>query len=125
MSSWHIGVIGGSGLAEGIGLEQAQDIAVASPFGEPSGPVTLGQLGGVRFSFLARHGAGHRLPPNDVNYRANIDVLRRCTSDEIGMQPFDLFGGTLAAECTPQLLALAGGPLFEDASARMGPTPFR
>ena len=78
MSSWHIGVIGGSGLAEGIGLEQAQEIAVASPFGEPSGPVTLGQLGSVRFSFLARHGAGHRLPPSDVNYRANIDVLRRC-----------------------------------------------
>jgi 5'-methylthioadenosine phosphorylase len=76
--SWHIGIIGGSGLASGIGLEDAQEIAVQSPFGEPSGPVTVGTLGGVRFTFLARHGAGHRLPPSHVNYRANIDVLRRC-----------------------------------------------
>lgn len=75
---WHIGVIGGSGLAEGIGLDEAQEIAVASPFGEPSGPVTTGRLGAVRFTFLARHGAGHRLPPSAVNYRANIDVLKRC-----------------------------------------------
>lgn len=78
MSSWHIGVIGGSGLAAGIGLDDAQEIVVQSPFGEPSGPVTVGTLNGVRFSFLARHGAGHRLPPSHVNYRANIDVLRRC-----------------------------------------------
>ena len=78
MSAWHIGVIGGSGLSEGVGLEDAQDIAVRSPFGEPSGPVTQGTLAGVRFSFLARHGAGHALPPGDINYRANIDVLKRC-----------------------------------------------
>ncbi|MEJ2408635.1 MAG: S-methyl-5'-thioadenosine phosphorylase [Novosphingobium sp.] len=77
-SFWHIGVIGGSGLAAGIDLEDAQEIAVSSPFGEPSGPVTTGRLGGVRFTFLARHGAGHRIPPAQVNYRANIDVLKRC-----------------------------------------------
>lgn len=76
--SWHIGVIGGSGLAGGIALEDAQEIAVSSPFGAPSGPVTIGRLGGVKFSFLARHGAGHQLPPAEVNYRANIDVLKRC-----------------------------------------------
>ena len=75
---WHIGVIGGSGLADGIGLEDAQDITVRSPFGEPSGPVTTGRIGAVRFSFVARHGAGHRIPPSAVNYRANIDVLKRC-----------------------------------------------
>ncbi len=78
MGGWHIGVIGGSGLAEGIELEDAQDIAVSSPFGEPSGPVTTGRIGAVRFTFLARHGAGHRLAPGAVNYRANIDVLKRC-----------------------------------------------
>ncbi len=78
MRDWHVGIIGGSGLAEGIGLEDAQEIPVASPFGEPSGPVTMGTMGGVRFTFLARHGAGHRLPPGAVNYRANIDVLKRC-----------------------------------------------
>jgi 5'-methylthioadenosine phosphorylase len=75
---WHIGVIGGSGLADGIGFEDAQEIAVSSPFGEPSGPVTIGTLGGVRFAFLARHGAGHRTPADAVNFRANIDVLKRC-----------------------------------------------
>ena len=76
--AWHIGVIGGSGLHEGLALEDAQEIAVASPFGAPSGPVTTGMLAGVRFTFLARHGAGHVIPPSTVNYRANIDVLKRC-----------------------------------------------
>lgn len=76
--AWHIGVIGGSGLAEGIGLEDAQEIAVSSAFGEPSAPVVQGTLGGVRFTFLSRHGAGHRLPPSAVNFRANVDVLKRC-----------------------------------------------
>ncbi len=71
-------MIGGSGLAEGIGLDSAQDIAVKSPFGEPSGPVTVGTLNGVRFTFLSRHGDGHRLAPSSINYRANIDVLKRC-----------------------------------------------
>jgi 5'-methylthioadenosine phosphorylase len=73
-----VGVIGGSGLADGIALEDAQEITVTSPFGEPSGPVTTGRLGQVRFTFMARHGAGHRIPPGSVNYRANIDVLKRC-----------------------------------------------
>lgn len=76
--AWHIGVIGGSGLYEAIGLEEAQQISVKSAFGEPSGPITTGKLGDVRFTFLARHGAGHRLPPGSVNYRANVDVLKRC-----------------------------------------------
>jgi 5'-methylthioadenosine phosphorylase len=72
---WHIGVIGGSGLADGLALEEAQEIQVSSPFGEASGPVTTGWIGEVRFTFLARHGAGHRIPPGEVNFRANIDVL--------------------------------------------------
>src|SRR5690606_27375462 len=46
--------------------------------GEPSGPVTMGRLEGVRFTFIARHGEGHRQSPSHVNYRANIDVLKRC-----------------------------------------------
>jgi 5'-methylthioadenosine phosphorylase len=75
---WHIGVIGGSGLAAGIGLEDAQQIEVASPFGLPSGVVSTGTLSGVRFTFLPRHGVGHAIPPGSVNYRANIDVLKRC-----------------------------------------------
>ncbi len=76
--TWHIGVIGGSGLASGLELEGAQTIEVASPFGLPSGAVTTGMLEGVRFTFLPRHGTGHSIPPGSVNYRANIDVLKRC-----------------------------------------------
>ncbi len=81
--AWHIGVIGGSGLSAGIELDEAQEIAVQSPFGEPSGPVVTGRLGGVRFTFLARHGAGHTIPPEAVNYRANIDVLKRCRVTDV------------------------------------------
>ncbi|WP_338241130.1 S-methyl-5'-thioadenosine phosphorylase [Aurantiacibacter hainanensis] len=78
MSGWHIGVIGGSGLYEPGALDDAQEIAVNSAFGDPSGPVTTGSIGGVRFTFIARHGEGHALSPSYVNYRANIDVLKRC-----------------------------------------------
>ena len=78
MSGWHIGVIGGSGLYAPGALDDAREIAVTSPFGESSGPVQTGTLEGRRFSFLARHGAGHRLPPSSINYRANIDALKRC-----------------------------------------------
>jgi len=78
MANWHIGVIGGSGLYDPGALEDAQEISVASAFGEPSGPVTTGRIGGVQFSFIARHGPGHRLSPSHVNYRANIDALKRC-----------------------------------------------
>lgn len=78
MTGWHIGVIGGSGLYELAGLEEAQQIAVGSAFGEPSSAVTMGRIGQVKFSFVARHGEGHRLSPSQVNYRANIDALKRC-----------------------------------------------
>ena len=78
MADWHIGIIGGSGLYDPGSLEDAQDVEVASAFGKPSGPVVMGRIGGVRFSFLARHGAGHRLSPSHVDYRANIDALKRC-----------------------------------------------
>lgn len=78
MANWHIGVIGGSGLYAPGALDDAQDIDVRSAFGQPSGPITTGMIRGVRFSFIARHGAGHRLSPSDVNYRANIDALKRC-----------------------------------------------
>ncbi|HTN15989.1 MAG TPA: S-methyl-5'-thioadenosine phosphorylase [Sphingomonadaceae bacterium] len=82
-ASWHIGVIGGTGLYDAGIVEDAQEISVASGFGEPSGPVTTGRIGDVRFTFLARHGAGHRIPPGAVNYRANIDVLKRCGVTDI------------------------------------------
>jgi 5'-methylthioadenosine phosphorylase len=97
-STWHIGVIGGSGLSDGIGLEDAQEIEVHSAFGDPSGPVTRGMLEGVPFSFIARHGAGHALPPSAVNYRANIDVLKRCgVTDVVALSAV----GSLSEEIAP------------------------
>ena len=95
---WHIGVIGGSGLPDGIGLDDAQEIEVTSPFGTPSGPVTAGLLGGVRFTFLARHGAGHTIPPSAIDYRANIDVLKRCgVTDVLALSAI----GSLREEMAP------------------------
>lgn len=98
MSEWHIGVIGGSGLAGGVGLENAQEIAVESPFGEPSSAVTTGTLAGVRVTFLPRHGIGHAIPPASVNFRANIDVLKRCgVTDVIALSAI----GSLRADMAP------------------------
>ena len=98
MADWHIGVIGGSGLYEPGTLEESQQLGVASAFGEPSGPVTMGVIEGVRFTFLARHGAGHRLPPGAINYRANIDVLKRCgVSDVLALSAI----GSLREEMAP------------------------
>lgn len=82
-TAWHIGVIGGSGLAAGLELDDAQEIEVSSPFGLASGAVTTGRIGAVRMTFLPRHGPGHRLTPTAVNYRANIDVLKRCGVTDI------------------------------------------
>jgi 5'-methylthioadenosine phosphorylase len=98
MSEWHIGVIGGSGLYDVGELEEAQEIPVASAFGEPSGPVTTGRIGAVRFTFIARHGADHRLSPSTINYRANIDVLKRCgVSDVLAISAI----GSLKEELAP------------------------
>ena len=78
-----IGIIGGSGLYEIEGLENARWEAVKTPFGEPSDEILHGTLGGVELAFLPRHGSGHRIPPSDLNYRANIDALKRLGCTEI------------------------------------------
>ncbi|HUK11382.1 MAG TPA: S-methyl-5'-thioadenosine phosphorylase [Stellaceae bacterium] len=72
-----IGIIGGSGLYQIDGIEGLEWRAVASPFGKPSDELCLGRLGGVRVVFLPRHGRGHRLSPTAIDYRANIDALKR------------------------------------------------
>jgi len=72
-----IGVIGGSGLYDLAALADARPERVASPFGEPSADLFRGEIGGVELVFLARHGRGHVLPPSAVNYRANVDALKR------------------------------------------------
>jgi 5'-methylthioadenosine phosphorylase len=81
MSEWTIGILGGSGLYEMDALEEAQWIAVDTPWGAPSDELLVGRLHGVRFVFLPRHGRGHRIPPSQVNARANVDAMKRagCT----------------------------------------------
>jgi 5'-methylthioadenosine phosphorylase len=72
-----LGVIGGSGVYDLPGLEDIREERIASPWGEPSDALRMGRIGGTAVVFLARHGRGHRLSPSDINYRANIDVLKR------------------------------------------------
>jgi 5'-methylthioadenosine phosphorylase len=72
-----LGIIGGSGIYDLPGLEDISDEAVASPWGQPSAPLRRGSLAGLPIVFLPRHGKGHVLSPSDINYRANIDALKR------------------------------------------------
>ncbi|WP_103333307.1 S-methyl-5'-thioadenosine phosphorylase [Pseudotabrizicola formosa] len=76
-----IGIIGGSGLYQIDGLEGASWVRVKTPWGKPSDEVLVGRLDGVAMAFLPRHGRGHVHSPGAVNYRANIDALKRlgCT----------------------------------------------
>ena len=72
-----LGVIGGSGLYDIEGLTDTEWRTVASPFGEPSDAVLCGKLDGLDVAFLPRHGRGHVLSPSTINFRANIDALKR------------------------------------------------
>lgn len=83
MSEWTIGIIGGSGLYEIEALEDPQRIAVETPWGAPSDELVIGRIHGIRFVFLPRHGRGHLIPPGEVNYRANIDALKRAGCTDI------------------------------------------
>jgi 5'-methylthioadenosine phosphorylase len=77
MTKSILGVIGGSGIYELPGLTNAREQRSLSPWGEPSGPLRIGEIVGLPVVFLSRHHEGHRLSPSDINYRANIDVLKR------------------------------------------------
>jgi 5'-methylthioadenosine phosphorylase len=77
MTAAVLGVIGGSGVYDLPGLEEVREERVASPWGEPSDPLRIGRIGETRVVFLARHGRGHRYSPSDINYRANIDAMKR------------------------------------------------
>jgi 5'-methylthioadenosine phosphorylase len=67
-----IGIIGGSGLYSMPGFEQAEEVVIKTPFGDPSDNYVLGTLAGKRVAFLTRHGRGHRISPSELNFRANI-----------------------------------------------------
>lgn len=72
----HLAIIGGTGLSELEGLEKIRHRVISTPFGEPSGPLTIGQMAGCEVVFLPRHGYNHRIPPHAVNYLANMWALR-------------------------------------------------
>jgi 5'-methylthioadenosine phosphorylase len=77
MTKAVLGIIGGSGIYDLPGLEKVRRRRVKSPWGEPSAALRVGEIAGTPVVFLARHDEGHRLSPTDINYRANIDVLKR------------------------------------------------
>jgi 5'-methylthioadenosine phosphorylase len=103
MDAAVIGIIGGSGLYQIDGLTQVEWRRVASPFGEASDELCFGMLGGTRVVFLPRHGRGHRIPPSEINYRANIDVLKRSgVTDLVSLSAV----GSLKPELTPGTFVL-------------------
>src|SRR5512135_821195 len=77
MGQASIGIIGGSGVYDIAGLENKRWEKIESPFGAPSDELLFGELNGVKLAFLPRHGRGHKIPPSEINFRANIDVLKR------------------------------------------------
>ncbi len=83
MTGWTIGVIGGSGLYDIDVLEDSRWVTLETPWGQPSDQLMTGRIGAVNFVFLPRHGRGHRLPPSDVNARANVDALKRAGCTDI------------------------------------------
>ncbi len=78
-----LGIIGGSGIYDIEGLTDVRWEAVNSPFGAPSDELMFGNLDGLPVVFLPRHGRGHRVPPSELNFRANIDALKRSGVTEI------------------------------------------
>jgi len=77
MTKSVLGIIGGSGIYDLPGLTNVREQRIASPWGEPSAPLRIGEIEGLPVVFLSRHDKGHRLSPSDINYRANIDILKR------------------------------------------------
>lgn len=76
-------VIGGTGMNQWPGLEIHSSLAMQTPYGEPSAPLAIGQIGGHPALFLARHGEGHKIPPHRINYRANLWALREAGAREV------------------------------------------
>ena len=78
-----LGIIGGSGLYDLPGLEKTEWRRIDGPWGEPSDALLFAELAGLKLRFLPRHGRGHRLSPSHINYRANIDALKRAGVTDI------------------------------------------
>ena len=103
MAKAVLGVIGGSGIYDLPGLEHVREERIASPWGEPSAPLRIGEVAGLPVVFLSRHDRGHRLSPSDINYRANIDVLKRAgVTDLVSLSAC----GSFKEELTPGTFVL-------------------
>jgi 5'-methylthioadenosine phosphorylase len=83
MTSNLLGILGGSGLYDLPGLSDTRWVTVDTPWGAPSDQIFLGRLGDARLAFLPRHGRGHRIPPSEVNYRANIAALKSLGATDV------------------------------------------
>jgi len=93
-----LGIIGGSGVYDIDGLQNTYWKKVESPFGGPSDELLFGELDGQQMVFLPRHGRGHKVPPSEINFRANIDALKRAgVTDIISVSAV----GSLKEELTP------------------------
>jgi 5'-methylthioadenosine phosphorylase len=104
MTNSVVGIIGGSGLYQIDGLSEVSWRRVASPYGEPSDELCFGRLGATQVVFLPRHGRGHPLPPSAINFRANIDALKRAgVTDLISLSAV----GSLKEELPPGSFVLA------------------
>jgi 5'-methylthioadenosine phosphorylase len=98
-----LGIIGGSGIYDLPGLTDLREERLTSPWGEPSDTLRMGRIGTTEIVFLPRHGRGHRLSPSDINYRANIDVMKRAgVTDLVSLSAC----GSYKAELYPGLFVL-------------------
>lgn len=100
-----LAILGGSGLSQLPGLADTRHIEARTRFGEPSAPLTFGRLAGREVLFLARHGEGHRLPPHQVNYRANIQALKDAGASQVAA--IAAVGG-IRADLGPGMLVVPG-----------------
>jgi len=104
MTQSVLGIIGGSGIYDLPGLQNVREERIASPWGEPSGALRIGEIAGLPVVFLPRHDKGHRLSPSDINYRANIDVLKRAgVTDLVSLSAC----GSLKEDLAPGTFVLA------------------
>ena len=78
-----IGILGGSGVYDIDGLDNKRWVTIDTPFGTPSDALLFGDLGRQPMVFLPRHGRGHRIPPSEINFRANIDALKRASVTDL------------------------------------------
>ena len=113
MTKAIVGIIGGSGIYNFSALKDAHEVAVSTPWGEPSDPLRIGKVGATDVVFLSRHGRGHRYSPSTINYRANIDAMKRLgVTDIVSLSAC----GSFRKELHPGLLVIVDQ--FDDRTYR-------